>query len=131
MKNRFSQITRKFGFGVVLVAGSLLANAQTQSDEPSWAVSKDVQKVSNKALFNDQELRDSHIRAVVISPTWNTKGVHSVGQSSDIGKGNVASTGIPDIAIGKGVQKISRPKKESQKEQDNMFKTNEEITRNR
>lgn len=131
MRNRFTQITRKISFGMVLAAGSLIVNAQTTTDEPSWGVSKDVQKVSNKALFNDQELRDSHIRAVVISPTWNTKGVHSVGQSGDIGKGNVASTGIPDIAIGKGVQKIRKPKTQATEEQENIFNTKEEITRNR
>lgn len=125
------QLFRKTMFGFLITGSAILVNAQATSDVPAWAVSKDVQKVSNKSLFEDTALRDSHIRAVVVSPSWNTsKGVNIIGRrSTDVGIGNVASTGIPDIAISKGVQRI-RQKDLKPERKDNSFKKGEEITRN-
>lgn len=131
MNRALVQIFRKTMFGFLITGSAILVNAQATSDVPSWAVSKDVQKVSNKSLFDDTELRDSHIRAIVVSPSWNTsKGVNTIGRrSADVGIGNVASTGIPDIAISKGVQRIRQKGLKTEKK-DDVFKTGEEITRN-
>ena len=111
-----------------LMGFAIMANGQSV-EQPAWSVSKDVQKVANKQLFEDESLKASHINAVVMSPTWNvSKGVHQIGKSSDVGKGNVVSTGVPDWVISKGVQRIQRKKADSQKKQE-IFKREDEITR--
>ncbi|MEO5976449.1 MAG: hypothetical protein ABIS36_16450 [Chryseolinea sp.] len=88
------------------------ANGQS-TDVPAWSTSKDVQKISNKQLFEDENLKASHINAVVLNPTWNqSKGVQRVGQNSDVGKSNVtAAPGAQHWTISKGVQQIQHNSK--------------------
>ena len=98
----------------LLVAGILtaftFAQAQSGNTSPSWTTSKDVQKVANKQLFNDENLRKSHIRASSVSPTWNiSKGIHRKKGDDKRAKGNVASE-YPTWVISKGVQQIGRKK---------------------
>lgn len=91
-----------------LVCG-LLANAQNQT----WQTSKDVQKVANKDMFADEDLKKSHVNAESLgTPTWVfSKGVSSVSNknvaSSEIGQGNIASTGYPTWTISKGVARMN------------------------
>ncbi len=114
---------------LILLGSAIFVNAQS-STETAWPVSKDVQRVANKKLFEDRELSGSHIHAVVLSPTWNiSKGVNSIGRTADVGQGNVRSTGIPDIAISKGVQRIQK-KKSASPQLEPVFKREQEITRN-
>jgi hypothetical protein len=97
-----------FVMGLFLTA-STFAQAQSGNSEPAWTTSKDVQKVANKQLFNDENLKQSHIRAKVISPTWNiSKGVHRRKGDGAVADGNVASKGYPTWVISKGVQRIGR-----------------------
>ena len=116
--------------GVSLIGCAVLANGQSK-DTPAWSTSKDVQKISNKQLFEDETLKASHINAVVLSPTWNqSKGVQNVGKTSDVGKSNLASaSGAQDWTISKGVQQIQRRNTVKDTKQPN-FKREEEITRN-
>jgi hypothetical protein len=84
------------------------AQAQTGGPNPAWTTSKDVQKVANKQLFNDENLRKSHIRVSSVSPTWNiSKGIHRRKGDDKTAKGNVASE-YPTWIISKGVQRIGR-----------------------
>ena len=111
-----------------LVFFAVMANGQS-TDQPAWSVSKDVQKIANKQLFEDESLKASHINAVVVSSTWNiSKGVHQIGQSSEVGNSNIVSTGVPDWVVSKGVQRVQRKKTDSRKKQE-IFKHDQEITR--
>ena len=96
----------------LLVAGLFLTAitfAQAQSSA-AWTTSKGVQKVANKQLFQDENLRKSHIRASSVSPTWNiSKGVHRKKGDDKLAKGNVTSE-YPTWVISKGVQQIGRKK---------------------
>lgn len=115
--------------GVSLMGCAVFANGQS-TDTPAWSTSKDVQKISNKQLFEDETLKASHISAVVLSPTWNqSKGIQNIGKTSDAGKSNVASAaGAQDWTISKGVQQLQRKSKVKDTKQPN-FKREEEITR--
>jgi len=85
------------------------AQAQSGNPIPAWTTSKDVQKVANKQLFNDENLRQSHIQASSISPTWNiSKGIHRKKGDDGIAQGNIVSKGYPTWVISKGVQRIGR-----------------------
>jgi hypothetical protein len=105
--------TSKIGTTGAMAVGLLLsaftfAHAQSSKSTPAWSTSKDVQKVANKQLFNDENLKKSHIRASSVSPTWNiSKGVHRR-KSDELAKGNVASKEYPTWLISKGVQQIGR-----------------------
>jgi len=94
--------------GLFLTA-STFAQAQSRNSSPAWTTSKDVQKVANKQLFNDENLKKSHIQAPSVSPTWNiSKGVHRRAGDDALAKGNVASKEYPTWLISKGVQQIGR-----------------------
>lgn len=104
----------KYKFGIVagLAAGIMALAVCTVSAQTApasvWSSTKEVQKVANKQLFEDESIKGSHIHAVVLSPKWNiSKGVAAISRSSDVGKANVAG-GSSDWQISKDVQKIQR-----------------------
>jgi hypothetical protein len=104
--------TTKVGMAGVLFLGLFLtaftfAQAQSGTTEPAWTTSKDVQKVANKQLFNDGNLRKSHIQVSSLSPTWNiSKGIHRKKSDEAVANGNITSKGYPTWVISKGVQRI-------------------------
>lgn len=81
----------------------MAAQAQSNETTPAWTTSKDVQKVANKRLFNDENLRKSHIQISSASPTLNvSKDVHRKEGDEVQAKGNVVSA-YPNWIISKGV----------------------------
>ncbi len=102
------KVSKKVGLLGVFLASAAFAYAQTNPN-PAWTTSKDVQKVANKKLFEDESLRASHIQARPVSPTWViSKGVHRTEGDKEVAQGNVESKGIPTWTISKGVQRIGR-----------------------
>jgi hypothetical protein len=109
MGKRISETARKIGVLGLFLTGAFFANAQSNIDNPAWIVSKDVQRLANKKMFQDENIRSSHIYAVQVSPTWMiSKGVHRTASDQVSAKGNVKSKGIPLWTISKGVQRIGR-----------------------
>lgn len=91
----------------MFLMGVIFVNAQSKND-PSWMVSKDVQKVANKKNFEAESKRGSQVQANSISQLWVvSKGVNSTKSSEAVAKGNVASKGIPAWTISKGVHQKS------------------------
>jgi hypothetical protein len=92
----------------LLVAGFLLAAftttlAQSSENITAWTTSKDVQKVANKKLFNDDNLQKSHIQVSSVSPTLNvSKDVHRKQEDEVAGRDNMVSK-YPNWIISKGV----------------------------
>lgn len=88
---------------LLLTAG--FAVAQAQSTTPAWIVSKPVNKIANKKLFEDHRLGASHIvaaSAAQVNPA-STKAVHRMDQPRT--EGNVPSKGYPAWTISKAVQR--------------------------
>ena len=100
----------RIGFMGLFVLGVFFANAQASNSHPGWVVSKDVQKVANKKMYDDEKLRKSHFRAPSVGlPSWIiSKGVHRGGSESSQPKGNVSMIGYPSWIISKGVQRIGK-----------------------
>jgi hypothetical protein len=93
----------------MLLMSIAFVHAQARQDVPAWTTSKDVQKIANKRMFNDDNLRKSHITANTVKPTWMiTKAVHRVNKDEAVARNNVKSSGIPTWTISKGVQRIGR-----------------------
>lgn len=88
---------------VALTAG--VASAQTNDTAPAWSVSKPVNKIANKKLFDDHRLRASHITVSTIAhPNQaSTKAVHRTSKTGD--EGNVISRGYPTWTISKAVHR--------------------------
>jgi len=81
--------------------------AQAQSGT-AWTTSKGVQKVSNKQLFNDEDLQKSHIQATSVSSTWNiSKGVQTIGDDNKTTEANVISNDDASWVISKGVHQMN------------------------
>lgn len=101
--------TKMFTTGM-LVTGLFLTAftfAQAQSGT-AWTTSKGVQKVSNKQLFNDEDLQKSHIQATSVSSTWNvSKGVQTIGDNNNVAEVNVVSNNDASWAISKGVHQMN------------------------
>jgi hypothetical protein len=98
---------------VALVASFLVCGFFASAQSPAWNTSKDVQRVANKEMFADEQLRNSHIDAVSVGyPYWAlAKGVMAVSANQDmslqLAKGNIASSGYPMWTVSKGVAAVS------------------------
>lgn len=104
-----SAAVRRIAVLGLFLTGAFFANAQSNIENRAWIVSKDVQRVANKSMFQDENLRSSHIYALQVSPTWViSKGVHRTASDQVPDKGNIKSKGIPVWTISKGVQRIGR-----------------------
>lgn len=87
----------------LLLTSVMVAQAQTQETTPAWTTSKDVQKVANKQLFTDENLKRFHIQSSSESPTRVvSKEVHRREGDEVQAKGNVVSS-YPNWIISKGV----------------------------
>jgi hypothetical protein len=110
---------KKVFAGLILAGFGLLFNADLLAQTP-W-LSKDVQKVVNKDQLEKEEHSNTNIQAVSTDYGWVlSKGISSVGntQTQYAGSaGNIQSTGIPRIAISKGVHQL-KPKKEVKEERE-------------
>ena len=107
MKTTINGVSKKISLLALFMTTLFFANGQSK-ESPAWLVSKDVQRYANKSLFEDQNLRRSHIQAKSTAANWTiSKGVHS-SKSVQTVKGNVKSEGIPAWTISKGVQQIGR-----------------------
>jgi hypothetical protein len=100
--------TRSKVFAPALLATGLFLTAftfaQAQSSSTAWTTSKGVQHVANKKSFNDESLRNSHIQATSVSPTWNiSKGVHRKKDDTKAVAVNVVASEDPSWIISKGV----------------------------
>lgn len=98
---------KSIAFGILFVMGSLLVHAQ--QGNPIWTTSKDVQKIANKSLFSDQNLKNSHINAVSLGypEVALSKGVTKInyrGKAQEKQGGNVVSKGYPMWTVSKAVQ---------------------------
>lgn len=102
-------IIPKFVAAMIFAGVAVTANAQT-AEQTVWSSTKEVQKIANKQLFEDDGIRGSHIHAIVVSPTWNiSKGVAAINKTADTNRANIVG-GSSDWQISKGVQKIQRKK---------------------
>lgn len=83
------------------------SNAQTKKDGAVWSTSKDVQRVANKALFQDENLRKSHIHVISEgTPSMAvSKGIYKTNKKA---KANMVSKGIPKMAVSKQVALIGK-----------------------
>ena len=103
---------KKIFAGLILAGFGMLINADLLAQTP-W-LSKDVQKVANKKQFEKEKHSNTNIQAVSLDNTWVlSKGVSRIGSADTQyaeNTGNIQSTGIPPIAISKGVHQI-KPKK--------------------
>jgi len=95
---------------VMLLLGAMVSvKAQSTTITSAWSTSKDVQKIANKKMFEDDGLRASHIQASIQTPTWMiSKGIHRINAKDQMASGNIKSTGIPMWTVSKGVQRIGR-----------------------
>jgi len=99
--------------GLVMLLGCMTVFAQAQTGNPVWTTSKDVQKVANKSLFSDQNLKASHINAEsagfpAVTLSKEITKVNSANQIQNERKGNVVSKGYPMWTVSKGVHKYNR-----------------------
>lgn len=108
MKKSSSWFKGIFSFLTVMGLSVVLTHAQ--SDNPSWTVSKDVQKVANKRLFKSEELRESHINAEAVGYPQHvvSKDVQKRSPAVSEAKGNVVSKGYPYWTLSKGVHRTNR-----------------------
>jgi hypothetical protein len=119
-------MNKKLLVGLILIGSGLFLNNQLMA-QTAWAGSKDIQKVANKQLFNDEELMKSHIHAMSLNQSWVvSKGVTNIGRTEPVVAGNIRSKNN-DWAISKGVHrvKVSKPAKENK----DLFQTGPEIVR--
>jgi len=84
---------------------AVVVKAQSGNDVVAWSTSKDVQKVANKALFQDENLKKSHIKVVSVgTPSMAvSKGIYKTNK-----KANMVSKGIPSVAVSKQVALIGK-----------------------
>lgn len=109
MKNTARIVIKRAGFLGLFLIATILVNAQSIKNDPSWMVSKDVQKIANKKNFENEVKRGSQLQANSISQLWvNSKGVHRAGRTEEGTKGNMTSKGIPAWTISKGVHQKNR-----------------------
>ena len=99
------KITLMMAVVVLMTAG--VAAAQTQSTTPSWIVSKPVNKIANKKLFEDHRLGASHIMVTTTAHPnrVSAKAVHRTAQPR--AEGNIPSKGYPTWTISKGIHRQS------------------------
>jgi hypothetical protein len=103
MKNTASKVVKRAGLLGLFLIGAFMVNAQSAETNPRWVVSKDVQKVANKKMY-ESENRNGTIQAKSLSSGWAiSKGIHQSAVDKTTEKGNVASKGIPAWTISKGV----------------------------
>jgi len=90
----------------LFLMGAFFANAQASN--PNWIVSKDVQRVANKAAFSNEERDRSHFRAASVDfpSIVISKGVFR--KESVASRGNIESKGTPAWVISKGVHRIGK-----------------------
>lgn len=102
-------------FAVVILAGFGLFSGTDLLAQTPW-LSKDVQKIANKKQLEKDQLSNSNILAASIDQNWvHSKGIATVGSTeAKPSVGNIPSTGIPQVAISKGVHQV-KPKKEIKK----------------
>ncbi len=109
MKNTISTLASRVTLFVLFLMGTILVNAQSSNTDPSWIVSKDVQKVSNKKNFENDAKRGSTLQAKSISQLWVvSKGVNQPTSARADSKNNVPSNGIPSWTISKGVHQMKK-----------------------
>jgi hypothetical protein len=100
---------KKIFAGLILAGFGLFFSADLLAQTP-W-LSKDVQKVANKKQLEKEKQSNTNIQAVSTENVWVlSKGISAVGRTETQYAGNVQSTGIPQIAISKGVHQ-TKPKK--------------------
>lgn len=89
---------------------SIGANAQNKNASPDWYISKDVQRVANRAYLEQQS--QSHLTIQSNGyPNWLiSKGAVRITNDNQKAskQGNIVSTGYPDWIISKAVNRISR-----------------------
>ncbi|HOX84066.1 MAG TPA: hypothetical protein PLJ60_16965 [Chryseolinea sp.] len=103
MKNTASKLTKTVGLLGLFLIGTILVNAQS---DPSWTVSKGVQKVANKKSFEKEAKSGSQLQAASMSQLWAiSKGVNHSNETEVNSKGNLPSTGVPSWTISKGVHR--------------------------
>ena len=102
--------------GLILAGFGLLISSDLLAQTP-W-LSKDVQKVANKKELEKQKRSNTNIQAVSLENAWVlSKGISAIGKTETQYAGNIQSTGVPQIAISKGVHQI-KPKKAVKVEQE-------------
>ena len=108
MKEYIKTAKKSALFLALLIAGGTTVSAQSGNDVPAWIVSKKVQLVANKQVFDNSDLRRSHITANATRPSWFvSKPVHRR-EGTAARKDNVKSTGIPAWTISKAVHRNRR-----------------------
>jgi hypothetical protein len=99
--------------GLVLLFSICAFFVQAQTGKPAWQTSKDVQKIANKSLFSDENLKASHVNATSVGhpAVVSSKGITRISNPGSVQtetKGNVVSKGYPMWTVSKGVQRVSR-----------------------
>ena len=111
-------------FAMMMLAGVGLFFRSDLLAQTPW-LSKDVQKVANKKQLEQD--KNSNIQVVSTDQSWVVaKGVSSLGTTEKQSVGNIQSTGMPQVAISKGVHQTT-PKK-AVKEQQEDYQTRPAIT---
>jgi len=106
MKNPASKLTKRAGLIGLFLIGAILVNAQSTKNDPSWTVSKGVQKVANKKNFENEAKRNSQLQATSTDQQWIVaKGVNRASSKEYSTQGNLYSNGIPMWAISKEVNR--------------------------
>lgn len=122
MKNTARNLTAKLSLAGFFLAATILVNAQSNTN-PSWMVSKGVQKVANKKNFENEAKSGRQLSATSLSQLWAiSKGVNSSLDSEPLAKGNLPSTGVPSWTISKGVHQTKEanvPSQENVKPNEN------------
>lgn len=106
MTNSINMFRKRISLVGFLLFFTLAAYAQTE-DNAGWNCSKDVQKIANKSLFQNESLKQSHLQIEIVGIP-NVVLSKSIHKSDEVAKNNVASKGIPSIAISKGVAFIGK-----------------------
>jgi hypothetical protein len=115
MKNPASKLTKRAGLIGLFLIGAILVNAQSTKNDPSWTVSKGVQKVANKKNFENDAKRNSQLQATSTDQQWIVaKGVNRANTTEPSSQGNLSSNGIPMWAISKEVNRAGMAESSSQ-----------------
>jgi hypothetical protein len=95
-------MTKKIFAGLILAGFGMLFSSDLAAQTP-W-LSKDVQKIANKKQLEKDKRSNSNIQAVSLDQSWMlTKGISAIGRTETQSDGNIESTGMPQVAISKGV----------------------------
>jgi hypothetical protein len=107
MKTTTSKLTKRTALLGLFLMGAILVNAQSSSsNDPSWTISKGVQKVANKKNFENEAKRNSQLQTKSTNQQWVvSKGVNRQSETESLQQGNVPSTGIPTWTISKAVNR--------------------------